>query len=53
MERLTAIILHALFVSPLLLSTLLSSLVSLTYAVAEDDGQNHSYPHGAQGGALP
>lgn len=26
---------------------------SLTYAVAENDGQNHSYPHGDQGGALP
>lgn len=34
-------------------STLMRSDLSLTYAVAENDGQNHSYSHSDQGGALP
>lgn len=29
------------------------SLLGLTDAVAEDDGQQHGDPHGNQGGALP
>lgn len=32
---------------------LVQSDLSLTYAVAENDGQNHSYSHSDQGGALP
>lgn len=30
-----------------------TSKLILTYAVAENDGQDHSYPHSDQGGALP
>lgn len=31
----------------------LPSILGLTDAVAEDDGQQHGDPHGNQGGALP
>lgn len=32
---------------------LLTVKVGLTYAVAENNGENHSYPHSGQGRALP
>lgn len=38
---------------PPLLTSCPLSLLGLTDAVAEDDGQQHGDPHGNQGGALP
>lgn len=32
---------------------LLTVKVGLTYAIAENNGENHSYPHSSQGRALP